>query len=132
VFMFGLPNGTAKAFATLGEARGYLDGYLFWGWKLVMDVPDPVLYALDGRPIAVTRSGKHGKDIHLAIAEAPDDRGLQALPDDYATVRGLSTPATDRVGIANEMLHLQWEIGRPARWRWLARRRYGRLLRQVS
>ena len=128
VFVFGLSPDPDEvyAFPTPGEARGFLNGYLF-SESLIRVLgrgkSRPVIYTITGQPLTTKRVGLYRYPI-LVPNGAPDDADLQARLDAYATRRGLPVPVTDRVALANQLLRESWEQRQaaPPLPKWLARR----------
>jgi hypothetical protein len=130
VFVFEPEPDGALAFRTSGEARAYLNAYLF-SESLTrvlarQSVPKshPVIYTITGQLLKTRRTGLFRYPI-LIPDGAPDDADLQTRLDNYATRRGLPVPLVDRIALANQLIRERWERHRevpPPLPQWLARR----------
>src|SRR6266496_830898 len=110
-------DGDALAFGTLQDAAG---------WMQSTDVADgeyEALFTLHGT--SVRAGGAVDGPVILTVTELTDLPGLQLRLRRTQQRMGFRSDPDDPRAAANELLRREWELRRPRRPRWLARRQRG-------
>ena len=97
-------------------------------WMEAVDVDAgeyPAVFAVDGRTATASTRQDLREGVLVTVNQEHDEAGLRERLERAVALFGLSSPASDPVAVANELLLRMWERRWPRRPRWLASRLHG-------